>query len=245
MAKKRIKLKYRRVNAATEQKIRALWKRYAKRLSSKAKKALLDGNFDVKSLGWTTTEVEELTKLLNAGYEQLTKKTVFTMDFLNKRYKIPEIDRTELKNNEKIYSSFLEMRNEHISYFKRFPTYVYGKYVKYSKEFFDEMEKQKETVSFDGKKYAEILAKCDGISERHAAFTARDQLGKFNASINESQNKYVGATEYVWRGMLDNRERKTHVEREGKVFRYDKPPEDGHAGMPVRCRCYQEAILEM
>ena len=30
-----------------------------------------------------------------------------------------------------------------------------------------------------------------------------------------------------------------HWEREGQIFSVDEPPEDGHPGEPIRCRCYR------
>ena len=42
---------------------------------------------------------------------------------------------------------------------------------------------------------------------------------------------------------VDERERAHHVDREGKEFNWDKPPDDGHPGQPILCRCYAEAVL--
>lgn len=43
--------------------------------------------------------------------------------------------------------------------------------------------------------------------------------------------------------MLDERERAHHVDREGKQFDWDNPPDDGHPGEPILCRCYAEAVF--
>ncbi len=45
---------------------------------------------------------------------------------------------------------------------------------------------------------------------------------------------------YKWRTQKDNRVRKEHMEREGKVFNWDTPPFDGHPGEPYNCRCWAE-----
>jgi len=47
----------------------------------------------------------------------------------------------------------------------------------------------------------------------------------------------------VWRGILDARERPEHVAREGKEFSWKNPPDDGHPGEPINCRCTAEPVL--
>jgi SPP1 gp7 family putative phage head morphogenesis protein len=78
------------------------------------------------------------------------------------------------------------------------------------------------------------------VSERRAKLIAIDQIGKANAALAQQRQKDVGLDGYFWRGALDSRERKWHVEREGQRFSWDKPPKDGHPGQPIRCRCYAE-----
>lgn len=83
-----------------------------------------------------------------------------------------------------------------------------------------------------------------GVSERRAALIAVDQTNKFNAALNETRQKSVGIEGYFWRGVLDARERPEHRAREGEAFLWTAPPEDGHPGQPIRCRCYPEPIFD-
>lgn len=78
------------------------------------------------------------------------------------------------------------------------------------------------------------------ISENRAKLIAIDQIGKANAALTQQRQKDAGIDGYLWRGVLDQRERKLHVEREGKRFEWSSPPPDGHPGQPIRCRCYAE-----
>ncbi len=87
------------------------------------------------------------------------------------------------------------------------------------------------------------LMKQFGISRRRAALIARDQVGKLNADITQARQMALGVDEYKWRGVLDSRERPEHVHREGKIFKWSRPPEDGHPGQPIRCRCNAEPVL--
>lgn len=81
------------------------------------------------------------------------------------------------------------------------------------------------------------------ITDRRAKLIARDQIGKLNGQLTELRQEQIGVTEYTWRGILDARERPEHVAREGKVFSWAKPPDDGHPGEPINCRCTAEPKL--
>lgn len=82
-----------------------------------------------------------------------------------------------------------------------------------------------------------------GIARRRAELIARDQVGKLNGQLTELRQTDIGVDSYTWRGVLDSRERPEHVAREGKVFRWDSPPDDGHPGQPIQCRCTAEPVL--
>lgn len=47
---------------------------------------------------------------------------------------------------------------------------------------------------------------------------------------------------YIWRTQRDSKARSSHAEREGKIFRWDDPPEGGHPGEDSNCRCWAEEI---
>jgi SPP1 gp7 family putative phage head morphogenesis protein len=83
-----------------------------------------------------------------------------------------------------------------------------------------------------------------GITRDRAKLIAIDQVGKFNGKLTELRQRAAGVTHYRWRGVLDDRERKAHVAREGQLFSWDDPPSDGHPGEPVRCRCSAEPALD-
>ena len=80
-------------------------------------------------------------------------------------------------------------------------------------------------------------------NDKRATLIARDQIGKLNGHLTKLRQQNIGVKTYIWRGMLDERERAHHVDREGKEFNWDKPPDDGHPGQPILCRCYAEAVL--
>ncbi|ATS92165.1 putative head morphogenesis protein [Sinorhizobium phage HMSP1-Susan] len=107
-----------------------------------------------------------------------------------------------------------------------------------------------ENIIFDGiamrrnQKYiTKALAQALGRSQRKARIIARDQTHKLNSLLTRLRNEQLGVDAYIWRTMRDDRVRKAHADREGKVFRWQDPPPDGHPGYPINCRCHSEAVL--
>lgn len=76
-----------------------------------------------------------------------------------------------------------------------------------------------------------------------AELIARDQTLKFYGQVNKTKQESIGVTRYTWRTAQDSRVRPEHAAREGAVFSWDDPPDDGHPQQPIRCRCYAEPIL--
>lgn len=79
---------------------------------------------------------------------------------------------------------------------------------------------------------------------KRARLIARDQVGKLNGQLTRMRQEGLGVTSYRWRGVMDSRERPSHVEHEKKVFDWSDPPADtGHPGEDYQCRCHAEPIL--
>ena len=109
--------------------------------------------------------------------------------------------------------------------------------------YFDDLRLEVEEAVVAGTRaetLADTLAERFGIMERRAALIARDQIGKLFGQLNGARQEALGISGYVWRGVLDNREREEHEAREGDRFTWDDPPEDGHPGEAINCRCYAE-----
>jgi SPP1 gp7 family putative phage head morphogenesis protein len=87
---------------------------------------------------------------------------------------------------------------------------------------------------------ADDLHKTFEISKARARLIARDQVGKYYSALNQARQEDLGVEAYTWRTSEDNRVRLEHEARKGRVFRWDKPPADGHPGEPVLCRCFAE-----
>lgn len=90
-----------------------------------------------------------------------------------------------------------------------------------------------------------------GVARNRAKLIARDQVGKLTGQINIARQREIGGTGYIWRTSHDRRVRGTpggafphahpsHFARDGKRFTYDNPPEGGHPGEAILCRCNAE-----
>jgi SPP1 gp7 family putative phage head morphogenesis protein len=96
---------------------------------------------------------------------------------------------------------------------------------------------------------AEKIKEQGGVTERRAMVIARDQTGKANAELTQARQEDLGIKDYTWVTSHDERVRGTpggrfpnanpsHYAREGKKFSWKEPPEGGHPGMPIMCRCH-------
>lgn len=91
----------------------------------------------------------------------------------------------------------------------------------------------------------QIIRETYPLPLNRARLIARDQTGKLNGQLSKIRQTNIGVKQYVWRGMLDSRERDHHIEREGQTFDWDNPPFDGHPGEPIQCRCFAEPLLPL
>ena len=81
-------------------------------------------------------------------------------------------------------------------------------------------------------------------ARKRARRVARIEITRLNSQLNEYRQRQIGVKKYTWRTILDGRERPAHHVRNAKVFSWDKPPEGGHPGTEINCRCRALAILE-
>lgn len=93
-----------------------------------------------------------------------------------------------------------------------------------------------------------------GIVGGRAKVIARDQTHKLTADLVRLRHQQMGIVEYAWHTREDDRvrgnpaglypkARPSHWAREGKIFRYNQPPEDGNPGEPILCRCVARGVI--
>lgn len=90
---------------------------------------------------------------------------------------------------------------------------------------------------------AQGLVERYGVAESSAQRIANDQVGKFYGELNRVRQTDLGVNRYVWNTVRDNRVREEHAVRQGETYSWDEPPEDGHPGEAINCRCFAEPDL--
>jgi SPP1 gp7 family putative phage head morphogenesis protein len=82
-----------------------------------------------------------------------------------------------------------------------------------------------------------------GVAASRANLIAVDQINKLNGDLTRLRQTKLGIQEYIWRTSRDEAVRPKHRQREGQKFNWDDPPDDGHPGQPVRCRCHADPVI--
>lgn len=93
----------------------------------------------------------------------------------------------------------------------------------------------------EGKRAEELAKEIDDrtkVGDSNAQRIANDQIGKLFGTVNELRQTELGIDAYIWETSGDARVRPDHADRQGERFMWDDPPEDGHPGQPINCRCW-------
>jgi SPP1 gp7 family putative phage head morphogenesis protein len=89
----------------------------------------------------------------------------------------------------------------------------------------------------------EALEARGGVSGSRAELIARDQTLKLNGQISATRQQRAGVESYTWSTSLDDRVRDEHAELEGQQFDWLNPPEVGHPGEDINCRCVAIPVI--
>lgn len=111
----------------------------------------------------------------------------------------------------------------------------------------------------EGRSLTEHIRALAGATDAQANRIARDQTSKIHTAVNQARQQSIGIEEYIWRTSGDRRVvgnpsglypegnavHGNHWKREGKIFRWDSPPPDGHPGYAIYCRCYFVPVIDV
>lgn len=112
------------------------------------------------------------------------------------------------------------------------------------------MRKQIQRMALEGARYKDVqkfLQKEYNFATAKAKFLAFNETNIMIAEYKKVTYQEMGFNKFIWRTILDGRERKLHEALHGKVFRYDDPPiihidskgraQTGLPGQTYNCRC--------
>ena len=72
----------------------------------------------------------------------------------------------------------------------------------------------------------------------------RDQTTKQIGQLTQIRHQQAGFERYVWLTAGDERVRDTHAANDESLFRWTEPPQTGHPGQEIQCRCQAQAWVE-
>ena len=90
---------------------------------------------------------------------------------------------------------------------------------------------------FDQQALARIVAEEGKVSGYNLRRITRDQTSKAIGQLTQARHRQIGISEYIWRTSQDERVRPNHAQLDGTRQRWDVPPDVGHPGQDIQCRC--------
>ena len=139
--------------------------------------------------------------------------------------------------DEKVIQELLE---KSISLIKSEPTKYLRTYDSQLQKLISEKIEQGQTLS----DLSKAIQATTGIERNRANLIAADQVGNVFAETSKIQFKGIGLKKFIWETSRDARVRKSHAEREGKIYEWDNPPDGEIPGRPIRCRCSAGIVKE-
>ncbi len=119
----------------------------------------------------------------------------------------------------------------------------------------EELRKRIQENSFKGIRYESVIKEIQrsyGVSVNKARFLARQETSLLMTKYKQVRYQAAGVNEYVWRcvaGSPAHPVRPWHKKHDGKVFRWDKPPQTDakgnrkNPGQDYNCRCVARPIV--
>lgn len=85
-----------------------------------------------------------------------------------------------------------------------------------------------------------------GVGQRRAELIAADQLQKLTSRLDQARQEQLGIVSFQWAHSGKLKPRQEHVERDGKVYRWDSPVgKNDPPGRAIRCGCRSRAVVEL
>lgn len=187
-------------------------------------------------------KIQFLRKYPESFYRDLATKMAASTSALN----LDNINRTFQKLFGAEYSRFEPWITQEV---KRFTRENVKLITKINSESFERVESVLLRGAQAGKLSKDVAKEIKaqfGVSDRRAAFIARDQIAKFNGDLTKLRQTNAGITKYQWSTSGDERVRDSHADNDGKIFPWSDPPAPatGDPGFEFNCRCVALPVLD-
>ncbi|WP_306583725.1 phage head morphogenesis protein [Fusobacterium ulcerans] len=137
--------------------------------------------------------------------------------------------------DESIIKKILE---ENISLIKAEPL----KYLRSYDKAVAKLVKEKVEEGLTLKDLSEAIMQTTGVEKARADLIAADQIGNVFAEASKRQFKGIGLKKFKWITAGDKRVRPSHMERDGKIYNWEEPPDGEIPGSAIRCRCIASVV---
>lgn len=196
------------------------------------------GEFDVVRLGMDGTMVSNSLRSAIREFGDRTQK--YQGSQLQKQIKTAL--GVELPSNANFNERLNNFTTENIALIKSVPN-----------KYLEQVQQAVMSGATSGQRWEEIEVKLGAIDDSlkaRAGLIARDQIGKFYGSVQQARQKDLGITSYIWETAGDERVREEHQRLDGKTFEWSDPPDEGHPGQAINCRCtatpnFEQAMAEL
>ena len=100
------------------------------------------------------------------------------------------------------------------------------------------------TEPFNQQALRKLLREQYSVTGSRLTLISRDQVTKLIGQLTGIRQQEAGVRSYVWLTSRDGRVRPTHAANEGRRFFWaSPPPETGHPGTDIQCRCNAIAYI--
>lgn len=190
-----------------------------------------------KNLRNLYSDIEPRASVISSQFVS-SSNTVNRNRFYNAMEEAIGVNVSSIIQNEGIEDILKASTRENVSLIKSIPD-----------EFFKQIEGvvyRGTTQGLKGSSLIREIRRIGNVTTKRANLIARDQSSKLNSNLNQQRQQNLGVEEYIWRISDDHRVRESHRKNRNKVFRWDSPPpETGHPGHDIQCRCIAEPIINI
>lgn len=101
-----------------------------------------------------------------------------------------------------------------------------------------------DTAGLRVEEITKLLVDRGNVAASRAELIARDQVTKLSGDITQLRQQNAGVTSYTWSTSGDERVREEHAARDGQQFDWNSPPDGGHPGEDIQCRCVAIPVVD-
>ena len=205
-----------------------------------------------------TAQKEQWRRVLGPSIRAIARKWVELESETDRRRleqqiaKALQVDVVSIFDDEALLNAVELMQVQAVNLITTMPDTYFDKVAKYTMQSY-----QQERLP-EGRSLTEQLRELHKQTYERAKLIAVDQTQKLHCAVTQARQTSLGIEEYIWRTSNDERvvgtpggvspqgnpKHENHYVRNGRKFRWDSPPSDGHPGWPIRCRCWADPVID-